>query len=127
VQDTFCMPLTFRSLTVLSPDEVAITLVDDAGAGVTFWFTGDDPNGIWGAIGEEAFDGRFRLVPGPSLPLWPERLAVAALKAVREPLPDAETLALLTAQGLEDLERRWQAYSERSRGTAAFEGGKELG
>jgi hypothetical protein len=35
------MQLTLRSLTVLSPDEVAITLADDAGAEVTFRFAGD--------------------------------------------------------------------------------------
>lgn len=124
---TFCMPLTFRSLTLLSPVEVAITLVDDGGEEVTFLFTGEQHQGGISAIGEPAFDGHYRLVPGPSLPMWPERLATAALRAVREPLPDAETLALLTAQGLEDLERRWQADKARSRGTAAFEGGEELG
>jgi len=94
MRDNSCMQLTFRSLTVLSPDEVAITLVDDAGEEVTFLFTGDQT----GVTGEPAWDGHYRLVPGPSLPLWPERLAAAALRAVREPLPDAETLALLTAQ-----------------------------
>jgi hypothetical protein len=35
---------------------------------------------------------------GPSLPLWPERLAAAALRAVGEPLPPGETLDRLTAQ-----------------------------
>jgi hypothetical protein len=59
--------------------------------------------------GEEAFDGRYRLVPGPALPLWPERLAVAALKAVREPLPDAEALSRLQEQVREELERRWRS------------------
>jgi hypothetical protein len=109
VRDNFCVHLTFRSLTVLSPVMVAITLVDDAGEEVTFRFTGDDSGGIWCANGEEAFDDRYRLVPGPALPLWPERLALAALKAVREPLPDAEALSRLQEQVREDLERRWRS------------------
>jgi hypothetical protein len=101
------MQLTLRSLTVLSPDEVAITLADDAGAEVTFRFTGDQAHGIWVASGEPAFNARYRCTPGPALPLWPERLAIAALRAVREPLPDAGTAALLNARFREELDRKW--------------------
>jgi hypothetical protein len=76
---------------------------------VTFRFSLTDAHGIWVVNGEPAFTERYRLVPGPSLPIWPERLAVAALRAVREPLPDAETAALLTAQVREELDRRWRS------------------
>jgi hypothetical protein len=103
------MQLTLRSLTVLSPDEVAITLADDAGDEVTFRFSITDAHGTWVVNGEAAFSDRYRLVPGPSLRIWPERLAHAALMAVREPLPDAEELALLTAQVREELDRRWRS------------------
>jgi hypothetical protein len=93
---------------MLSPDEVAITLADDVGDEVTFRFSVTDAHGIWVANGEAAFSEQYRLVPGPSLPMWPERLALAALQAVREPLPDAEELAFLTAQVREELARRWR-------------------
>ena len=99
------MQLTLRSLTVLSPDEVAITLVDDVGDEVTYRFTLMQAGKIWVIQGEPAFE-RYRLVPGPSSPMWPEQLAMAALRAVREPLPDVEELALLTTQAREELARR---------------------
>lgn len=100
------MQLTLRSLTVLSPDEVAITLADDTGTEATFRFTVKEADGIRIASGEPEFNARYRCTPGPALPLWPERLAIAASLAVREPLPDAETAAALNAQIREDLNRR---------------------
>jgi hypothetical protein len=103
------MQLTLRSLTVLSPDEVALTVADDAGVEVTFRFTGAQIDGrIVGASGELEFCARYRCVPGPALPMWPEQLAIAALRAVRDPLPDAGTAAVLNAQVREELARRWR-------------------
>lgn len=107
------MQLTLRSLTVLSPDEVAITLADDAGVEITCRFTFEQAGGISVVQSESAFSERYRLVPGPSLPMWPERLAMEAFRAVREPFPDAEALDLLNTQVREELHRRWQARSQR--------------
>jgi hypothetical protein len=116
VRDTSCMHLTLRSLTVLSPHEVDIALADDAGNEATFRFSLTDAHGIWCINGESAFSERYRLVPGPSLPMWPEQLAYAALKAVREPFPDDEALARLNARVQEKLARKWRATaSERAR------------
>jgi len=103
------MQFTLRSLTVLSPHEVAITLVDDAGDEVTFRFSAAEARGILVVSGEAAFSDRYRQVPGPALPMWPEKLAYAALKAVREPFPDDEAVALLTAQVREEVASRWRA------------------
>jgi|SRR5215469_7158410 len=107
------MQLTLRSLTVLSPDEVAIMLVDDAGDEVTYRFTVEQVDRIWVDSGEpDSINARYRCVPGPALPMWPERLTIAALRAVREPLPDAETAAVLNAQVREGLNRKWPTASE---------------
>ena len=38
--------------------------------------------------------------------MWPEQLAIAAMHAVREPLPDAETATLLHAQVREEIKQR---------------------
>ena len=112
-RDTSSMQLTLRSLTVLSPEEVAITLADDAGTEATFRFTVEQVQGIWVASGEPAFDARYRCVPGPALPMWPEQLAIAALQAVRQPLPDAEAAAPLNAQVREELHRRSPNTAQR--------------
>lgn len=93
-------------LTVLSPDKVAITLANETSAQVTFRFTAEQAHGVWVASSEPAFSARYRCVPGPALPLWPERLTLAALRAVREPLPDAETADQLNAQVREELHRK---------------------
>ena len=109
--DTRPVELTMRSLVVLSPDEVAITLADEAGAEVTFRFTGTQAGGIRVINGDQAFRDRYRPVPGPALPMWPERLAGAALSAVREPLPAGEALDELTRQARRELGERWRRCS----------------
>jgi hypothetical protein len=100
--------LTLRSLTVVSPTEVDTVFADDAGAEVSFRFTGDLTGDVLAVSGEPAFSDRYRRVPGPSLPLWPERLAAAALRAAREPLPAGETLDGLIEHAGEELRERWR-------------------
>ncbi|WP_412515785.1 hypothetical protein K8Z49_29440 [Actinomadura madurae] len=101
------MYLTFKSLTILSDHEVAITFTDSAGEEITYRFTATE-GPIRTISGEDAFGDQYRLTPGPATPMWPERLVAKALDAYQDPLPAGETLEQLRLECREELDRRWR-------------------
>ena len=105
--------LTFRSLTVVSDNEVDLTFDADDGDTVTFRFAvSETANRLAVTNGPPAFAQEYRQVPGPAIPTWPEQLALAALHARREPLPAGRQLDRLKAEVAEQIERRWNALHD---------------
>jgi hypothetical protein len=101
--------LTFRSLTVVSDNEVDLIFDVDDGDAVRFRFTVDDSAGLPVTNGPPEFQRAYRMVPGPGFPMWFEQAALAAWRAHREPLPAGRRLEQLNADVQEELERRWNA------------------
>jgi hypothetical protein len=108
--ETGMVELVLKSLTVLSDTTAAVTFEGDDGGEVTFQFelheTG--PQGLTVTNGDADFQQKYRRVPGPSFPLWPERLVAQALFARREPFPYGAELEHLTEQVRRDLTERWE-------------------
>lgn len=70
-----------KSLTVVTENDIDITFVGDDGTTVTHRFT-FKPSGLGeGSVilnGDAEFLRLYRRVPGPSAPMWPEKLAFLA-------------------------------------------------
>jgi len=90
--------LRLRSVTIVAERVVDIKFDADDGSTVTHRFIVDDTGPITVTNGDGEFVRRYRGVPGPVTPTWPERLAAAAWRAACEPLPAGQALEDLTAE-----------------------------
>jgi hypothetical protein len=79
--------LTLRSLTFLTDDALAMSFDTEDGRQVTHQFTRERTGAITVVNGDDDFRHRYRQVPGPESPRWPEQFAHAAWAARDEPLP----------------------------------------
>jgi hypothetical protein len=99
--------LRLRSLTVVSDSEVDIVFESDDGSTVTHRFTVEEAGPVLVTNGDRGFNERYRRVPGPITPVWPEQLAAAAWRARREPLPAGRALADLAGETDAKLTQAW--------------------
>jgi hypothetical protein len=106
---TVIMGLTLRSLTVASPNEVDIAFTDDLDSAVIVHrFHGETTTVGLVINGDAEWNQRYRRVPGPVTPMWPEQLAGAVLHATAEPMPAGVELDQLTRQAQAELTERWR-------------------
>ena len=94
--------MSFKALRIVSESEVEITFEGDDGTPAVHVFTlqtvGPGPGaleGLLGINGDDDFTKKYRGVPGPHLPMWPEQLVGHAHRAALQALPAGETLRRL--------------------------------
>lgn len=100
------MSFSLTGLRVVAADAVDMSFVDGDGTEVTYRFTASYGAGLMVVSGEREFNARYRQVPGPALPMWPEKLAATAIAAQLEPLPTGADLDALTAEVRRELSER---------------------
>jgi len=99
--------LTFRALSFVSESEVDLVLDADDGTPVTWRFVRAEHGGIGVINGPEEFASKYRQVPGPSFPDWPEALVRAAFAARREPLPAGVSAQKMTDEARARITKDW--------------------
>jgi hypothetical protein len=108
------MSLTLRSLTFISENEIALVFdPDPPGEPVTVQFTIHQTRVVDVVSGSPEFSRRYRAVPGPALPDWPEQLVGAAWRARQEPLPDGAELDELIEDVRRQLTDAWEQSHDR--------------
>ena len=112
--------MSLHSLTVISQDEIEIIFVGDDGVLIShrFYFSSEGLQDqrideLQGVNGDAEFQSKYRRVPGPITPLWPERLAHAARNALKSPLPAGRALEGLREEVLNKLTEDFNARREK--------------